>query len=257
MVDITFNNFSLEVGSSTLLSNINLTLGGNEFVALIGPNGAGKSTLIRSALTLHHPTSGTVTINGVDASMMSPIERARAISYLPQSSPLAWPVKVADVVTLGRFAYGASLASLEGDNKCAVEKALKACGLTAFANREIETLSGGEQARVHFARALVADTPCLFADEPIAGLDPYHQFKILKLIKDYVTTGGSALVVLHDIALASRFADRIIWMKDGMVTADGSPNETVTPERLEMVYSVSALVDASGEYPKVTMQNPL
>ena len=257
MVDITFNNFSLEVGSSTLLSNINLTLGGNEFVALIGPNGAGKSTLIRSALTLHHPTSGTVTINGVDASMMSPIERARAISYLPQSSPLAWPVKVVDVVALGRFAYGASLASLEGDNKCAVEKALKACGLTAFTNKEIETLSGGEQARVHFARALVADTPCLFADEPIAGLDPYHQFKILKLIKDYVTTGGSALVVLHDIALASRFADRIIWMKDGMVTADGSPNETVTPERLEMVYSVSALVDASGEYPKVTMQNPL
>ncbi|MCR9194618.1 MAG: ABC transporter ATP-binding protein, partial [Hyphomonas sp.] len=202
-----------------------------------------KTSLIRGALGFQALASGSAFIGEQDTSKISPIERARKIAYLPQIRPLAWPNQVHDVVSLGRFSHGATLGKLTGSDAAAVDRAIVACDLTHLARRTTGSLSGGELARVHCARAFASEAPLLIADEPTAALDPRHQFRILDLIRSYVSEGGGALLVLHDIELAARYATRLIWMKDGQIIADGPPADTLTPQRLSDVYRVSARIE--------------
>lgn len=243
MTELIAEQLGLQVKSAVLLKAASFSLSPGEFAVLLGPNGAGKTSLIRSALGLVKPTSGQATLAGKDTTRLSPIERARGLAYLPQIRQLAWPNIVRDVVALGRFSHGAALGRLQGADAAAVDHAIQACDLERLADRQADTLSGGELARMHCARAFASEAPLLVADEPIAALDPRHQFRILDLIADYVARGGGALVVLHDIALAARYASRLIWMKDGEIVADGAPELTLTSERLETVYGVRATVD--------------
>ena len=210
---------------------------------LLGPNGAGKTSLLQASLGLQAMSSGAATIDGVDAAKMSAAERARRISYLPQSRPLAWPNIVQDVIALGRYAHGASPGRLGASDADAVSRALDACDLNGIAKRRTDSLSGGELARVHCARAFAAETTLLIADEPVAALDPRHQFRIMELVRSFVAKGGGALIVLHDIPLAARFADRMIWMKEGQIIADGPTEETLSTERLADLFRVDASVD--------------
>lgn len=235
-------NLSVDVAGEQLLHAATLSLTGGELVALVGPNGAGKTTLLRGALGLVPASAGISQIDGEQTGTLSATARARAISYLPQTRPLAWPNRVRDVVALGRFAYGATPHRLGAEDARAVDKALQDCALTTLADRATDTLSGGELARVHCARAFASETPLLVADEPVAALDPLHQFQIMALIRAYVDQGGGALVVLHDLALAARFADRLIWMKDGRLVADGPPASTLTEARMAEVFGVQARV---------------
>jgi len=96
---------------------------------------------------------------------------------------------------------------------------------------------------VHTARAIATQAPLLIADEPTAALDPRHQLIVMELVKSYVVNGGGALVVLHDVALAARFATELIWMKEGQVVATGSPQSTLTVEQMAEVYEVRASVN--------------
>jgi iron complex transport system ATP-binding protein len=242
MAEIKLNNVCVEAGGARLLHNASANFRSGELIALIGPNGAGKSTLLKCALALMAPSAGTVTLNGKAIAELSPIERARLVSYLPQSRPLAWPVRVRDVVALGRYAYGASTTKLTGEDAAAVTEAMDDCDLDPLAERRTDTLSGGELARVHCARAFAANAPLLIADEPVASLDPSHQFQIMALIRAYVDNGGGAVVVLHDIALAARFADRLIWMKDGEINANGAPEKTLTAAQMKKIFAVDAVV---------------
>ncbi len=253
MTDLIATNLSLKAKDAALVEAASFRLAPGEFVALLGPNGAGKTSLLRASLGLERPSGGGATLGGEDVGTLSPIVRARRIAYLPQTRPLAWPNSVRDVVALGRFSHGAALGRLGDADAEAVERAIVACDLSHLAHRRADTLSGGELARMHCARAFAAEAPLLIADEPIAALDPRHQFRILDLIKEFVTRGGGALVVLHDIELAARYASRLIWMKDGRIVADGSPTETLNAERLEDVYNIRGSVDAL----RVTMAGPL
>lgn len=242
MDNIRLDNVSLTVDGAPLLSSVTMTLEKNELVALVGPNGAGKTSLLQCALGIRKPTSGIAMISNSNASEISPIERAKKVSYLPQSRPLAWPIRVKDIVALGRYAYGAPLTDLKGEDAISVSQALKDCALEHLAERNADTLSGGELARVHCARAFAAQAPFLIADEPIASLDPKHQISTLLLIRNYVDKGAGAMIVLHDISHAARFCDRIVWMKDGKIIADGTPQATITAKRLEEVFEVEASV---------------
>lgn len=242
MTELVAENLSLDVKGATLLDTASFNLTKGEFVVLLGPNGAGKTSLIKTSLGLERPSAGAATLNGEDTSTLDPIERARNIAYLPQIRPMAWPNIVRDVVALGRFSHGAVLGSLKGEDADAVEASMKACDIDHLAHRRVDTLSGGELARVHCARAFATRAPLLVADEPTVALDPRHQFRILDLISKFVSDGGGALVVLHDLQMAARYASRLIWMKDGQVIADGPPSETLTTERLERVYGVRARI---------------
>ncbi len=247
MTDLVARNISVRAGESSLLQDASLSLGPGELVAILGPNGAGKTTLLRALLGLQKIAAGSVTIGNTGIADLLPAQRARRVSYLPQRRPLAWPNSVQDVVALGRFAHGAALGRLGPVDRDAVDAALKACDLETLSDRYIDSLSGGELARVHFARALAAHAPLLIADEPVAELDPRHQFGIAELIRDYVHDGGGALVVLHEVELAARIADRLIWMKQGRIVADGSPQETLTEGRMDEIYGVRARIDDEAD----------
>ena len=243
MTELAVSDMTLMAKTIALVEAASFRLAPGELVVLLGPNGAGKTSLLRGALGLQKPASGVAALDGVNTSALSAMQRARNLAYLPQIRPLAWPNRVRDVVALGRFSHGAALGRLKGADADAVERAIIACDLVRFAARRTDTLSGGELARVHCARAFAAEAPLFIADEPTAALDPRHQFRIMDLIRDYVGRGGGALVVLHDIHLAARYATRLIWMKGKRILADGSFAETVTADRLETVYGVKARVN--------------
>lgn len=242
MAELLTKDLSVKAGATTLVNGANLRLVPGELVALLGPNGAGKTSLLKAALGLEKRSAGVARLDGSDSAKLSPIERARRVAYLPQQRPLAWPNTVRDVVALGRYAYGAAPGRLSPEDAAAVDQAIKRCDLTELTDRQTDTLSGGELARVHCARAFAADAPLLVADEPVAALDPRHQFRIMDIVREYVDRGCGALVVLHDISLAARYATRIVWMKDSCIVADGAPEDTLTPERLADIYGVRATV---------------
>ena len=242
MTDLTVQNLTVKAGRTTLVEGAGFALVPGELICLLGPNGAGKTSLLRASLGLEKRDAGTATLNGDDCARLSPMERARRVAYLPQQRPLAWPNAVRDVVALGRYAYGAAPGRLSQPDADAVDRAMETCDLAALAHRSADTLSGGELARVHCARAFAAEAPLLVADEPVAALDPRHQFRIMDIIQSYVARGGGALVVLHDISLAARYASRLIRRKDGCIVADGPPTETLTAERLAEIYGVRARV---------------
>ena len=214
---------------------------------LLGPNGAGKTTLLRTALGFVKPNHGHVTLGGDDVQKLSSIQRAKRVAYLPQIRLLAWPNIVRDVVALGRYSHGANLGLLGSMDAKAVDNAIANCAIAHLAQRKTDSLSGGELARVHCARAFAAQAPLLIADEPVTSLDLRHQYRVMNLIREYVhpvqgPTRG-ALVVLHDINLAARNADRLIWMKGGQVIADGTPEDTLSTDRLAEVYGVKARIN--------------
>ena len=225
-----------------LLHDATLTLARGELVALLGPNGAGKTTLLRTALGLLPASSGSVTLDSRPLATLSAAERARAVAYLPQAREIAWPVAVRDVVALGRFAHGATLGRLSPPDAAAVERALADCELTEFADRRADTLSGGEAARMHLARALAGEAALVLADEPVAALDPLHAHRVLGVLREATWAGQGVLTVLHDLNLAASYADRLVWMADGRIVADGSVTNTLTAERVRAVYGVEAEV---------------
>ncbi|WP_017671598.1 ABC transporter ATP-binding protein [Blastomonas sp. AAP53] len=233
---------SLAVKRAPLIEGASLSLEPGELVVLLGPNGAGKSSLLRVALGLVRPDSGEALIGGQPAESLSSRDRARAVTYLPQVRDLAWPIRVRDVVALGRFAYGAAPERLGQTDAEAIVQAMAACDLIELADRATDTLSGGELARVHIARALASQAPLMLADEPVASLDPRHQHSVMRLIRGFVDRGGGALVVLHDLDLAALHADRLVWMADGRTVTSGTVADTMTPHWITAIYGVRATV---------------
>lgn len=255
MIALDASGLCYETGGAVLVRDADIRLAPGELVVLLGPNGAGKTTLLRLALGLLPPDAGSARIGGGEAARLGAAERARRVSYLPQARPLAWAAPVRDVVSLGRFAHGAALGRLAPRDAAAVDRAIHAADLAALAERATDTLSGGELARVHLARAIAAEAPLIVADEPVAALDPRHQHRVLQLLRTFVDGGGGALVVLHDLALAARYADRLVWMKDGRIHADGGP-DTLTTERIAAIYGVAARILPDGERSHVLIDGP-
>ena len=242
MTKLSLSNIGLSITSKVILESINLELNSGELVVLLGANGAGKSSVLRSALGLAQVSAGESLIDEQLVTTLSSANRAKKVAYLPQKRPLAWPIKVFDVVSLGRYAYGVNLGRLKNDDLESVELAITSCGLEQLRNRRVDTLSGGEAARVHVARAFAANAALLLADEPTAALDPKHQLDVMQLIRRYVDMGGGALVVGHEASLAARFADRLVWMRDGGIIADGTVKETMTAAMMAEIYGVSAQI---------------
>jgi len=243
MAELNARKITVTAKEVRLVHDASIDLASGELVVLLGPNGAGKTSLIRAMVGLETPTTGQVSICGDVMRLLNPLQRARRLSYLPQARPLAWPSKVRDVVALGRYSHGVTIGRLRGIDVKAVDRAIASCDLTELADRNTDTLSGGELARVHCARAFATEAPLLIADEPTAALDPRHQFRVMNLVRSFVDAGGGALVVLHDIQFATKFASRFVWMKAGRIVADGSPKETLTADRISSIYGVKAKVD--------------
>jgi iron complex transport system ATP-binding protein len=229
-----------------LLDRVSLTLEPGELVGLIGPNGAGKSTLLRAIIGGLPYSEGQVFLDGTPIGAYSTRARARAVAYLPQDRHIEWPLPSRDVVMLGRFPHTRGFAPPTSACLAAVERAMAAVDATALSDRDATVLSGGERTRVLLARALAVEAPLLLADEPITGLDPYHQLHVMEILRDTAHRGTGVLAVLHDLTLAMRYMDRVVLLHEGQVIANGTPTEVLTEDNLERVYRITAIRGCAG-----------
>jgi iron complex transport system ATP-binding protein len=236
-------NISVTLGGKLIVDRASFSVSAGEVVGLIGPNGAGKSTLLRAILGLVERTGGEVKLDEADFFARSGSERARAVAFLPQDRRVEWRLPAGDVVMLGRYPHQSGFGGPSPEDRAAVDRALAAVDAATLSDRPVAVLSGGERTRVLLARALAVEAPLLLVDEPIAALDPYHQLHVMEILRERASAGGGVLAVIHDLALASRFMDRLILMDDGRIVAEGSPSEVLTPGRLAQVYRIDA---ASG-----------
>ena len=223
-------------GQKLLLSDINLSVPQGQFVALVGPNGAGKSTLLKLLSGLVYADSGEITLSGDNIARMKPAQISALLSYLPQRSEIYWNYRVSDILEIHSATDSLSLTSTHAVFS-AYDHA-KAFDIEQLIDRQFKTLSGGEQARVLLAACLISSPSILLADEPAAALDVSHQLKLLKIIKDRTSDGLTAIVVMHDLNLATRFADRIIVLKNGKIQIDGTSREVSLSPALDHHFDV-------------------
>ncbi len=229
-----------------VLSAASLTLRQGEITAIIGPNGAGKSTLLACLAGLRAPDSGAVTLGAVSLLRMAAQERGQRIGFLPQIAELNWDIDVATLVSLGRLPHQGSWGTSAAD-EAAISSALAATDTAQFASRVVRTLSGGERARALLARVLAGEPEFLLADEPLANLDPRHQFESLALMRRVATRGAGVVLVLHDLAHAMRVADRVVMLDRGQIVADGAPDAVLTPQHIAAVYGVASHAVTLGD----------
>ena len=237
---------SFSLGGRPILKNVLLSLEKGRLVVLIGPNGAGKTTLLRAMAGLVAAT-GEVMVEGTSLSGLSRQKRAQKIAYLPQGHQVHWPLSVQDVVALGRFPHGlADPESPPPEHAAIIASAMARTGTTDLAARNVQSLSGGERARVMLARVLAVDAPILLADEPTASLDPHHQLAVMHDLQAEARRGTLVIAVTHDIGLAARLADEVILIADGRLAAIGPPAEVFTPARLAEIYRIRAVHQEIG-----------
>jgi iron complex transport system ATP-binding protein len=232
-----------------LLDDVDLAVAGGEFVVLGGPNGAGKSTLLRVLAGELPPASGAVWFGGRPLVSQSPLEIARHRAVLTQHPATAFPFLGRAVVALGRSPWCGGVGGGGGsrDDTAAVDLSMRETGTTQLGRRLITTLSGGEAQRLHLARALAqlhgaTDPRVLLLDEPTSSLDLGHQHAVLRLAREYAKAGCAVVCVLHDLNLAAQYADRLVLLADGVVAADGSPEQILNPALLRRLFAIDALV---------------
>lgn len=207
---------------------------------ILGCNGAGKSTLIRALLGYLPVTAGRVLLDGREMATYPDAARAQQIAYLAQGHDVHWPLPVEQVVKLGRlphrYAWSPSLAA----DQQAIDRAMRQAGIEHLIGRTVDTLSGGERARVLLARALAGEPRILLADEPLAGLDPAYQLRILGLLYALARQGLAVAVVMHDLSLAARFCDHLVLLHEHEVLADGPPDQVLTDSHLRAAFGIEA-----------------
>ena len=239
MVGLSVHNVSIP----GRLHNVSLHAAAGQVLGLIGPNGSGKSSLLHAMSGLL-PLEGLVCCGEQDLLQMPPRERARRLGLLPQRSQSAWALQVRDVVRLGRLPW-------QDENPAAIDDAMRQAGVQDFANRPVDKLSGGEQARVWLARVLAGCPEVLLADEPVASLDLLYQQHIIQALQAYARRGNAVVLALHDLSLAARYCDQLVLLQQGSVVVSGNVHEVLQVDVLSRVYGVSVMVDLSSQPPVV------
>jgi iron complex transport system ATP-binding protein len=242
------NNLSVFYGDRQILYDIQLEVKSGEILMLLGPNGAGKSTLIRSISGVIPIRNGNIFADQKDVTSLSTMERARHISVVPQAVSVPPAFTVWETVLLGRTPYLNFLGQTSAKDEAIARQALEQVDVFHLVEKRMNEISGGEQQRVLLARTLAQDTPILLMDEPTTHLDISHQVDLLKLItKQAREKNLTVLIALHDLNLASMFADRIAIVQNGLLCVAGTPQETLTSEIINSVYSVPVHVVSHPE----------
>lgn len=219
------------------LTRTDLSIEAGSITCLVGPNGSGKTSLLH-ALARIGRAEGQVRIGGVELSHVAPPLRPRLLTYLPASRDLPWPLAARDLIALG------------GATETEIETSVERLELVSVADRRADRLSTGERSRVLIARAMSTCPRLLLLDEPTSNLDPLWQIRLMEMLREEI--GGSdraALVAMHDLDAAARYADRLIVMHCGRIAAEGSPADIL---RSAVIPTVFGIEQSGGDWRPVS-----
>jgi len=236
---------SLQV-RSLFYANKNFTLrlealefAGGRLTCIVGPNGAGKTTLLKCLAAILPVGRRSVFLDGRDLAAIPAADRARRMSYVPQEHVPTFSYTVRDFVLTGRAAHLPLFALPAARDEAAVEEALEFVGLLPFADRSYAQLSSGERRLVLIARALAQNAGVLLLDEPTTFLDPRHEVEVMDFIRRLTLERGiTVLVTLHNLEMAVKYSDALVFLKDGRVRAAGPPEEVLSEDLLRDVYDI-------------------
>jgi iron complex transport system ATP-binding protein len=230
--------------SRPLIRDLGFSVGEGDFIGLLGANGSGKSTILKLASGILKPLSGSLTLWGKDLSTESGRDRAKLISYLPQTLDISVPFTVRELVSMGLYPYDIPPAMT-------VDEALGMVGLEEKANVRLMDLSGGERRRTFIAMTIVQGAGLLLLDEPLANLDIKYQIELVKLLRNLRTRRNiSVVMALHDINMALQF-EKVLLVKEGGIIGFGKPEEVLTRDKLIQAFDVDVEVrqnDSKGMY---------
>nr|WP_300147897.1 ABC transporter ATP-binding protein [Propionicimonas sp.] len=227
----------------TVFENLDLAVEEGTITTLIGANGCGKSTLLKAFGRLLAPSRGTVRLAGTPIGDLSARAVARRLAVLPQRPLTPAATSVRDLVMRGRHPHQSLLRPWTREDAVAAEAAMAATGIAEVADRDVNSLSGGQLQRAWIALVLAQQTPTILLDEPTTFLDLAHQLEVLRLVRSINRERGSTIVmVLHDLSLAARYSDRLVVVHEGRVLADGSPWDVLTPDVLATAFGLHATV---------------
>lgn len=255
MIDI--RNLSYQAGKKKIINEVSTQFAPGLFHVIVGPNGSGKSTFLKLFSGTLTPHAGQVLYNDADISRTDSLVLARQRAVMSQHTDLHFPLPVREVVMMGRYPYFTFHPT--ADDKSICEEVMQQMQISSFSDRDYLTLSGGEQQRVQFARVLAQvgrisnnEQKFLFLDEAVSNLDIKYQHLLLDTAKALCRQQVTVICILHDLNLTIRYADRVIFMKEGMIAAEvNSPGE-LTPALIHRVFDVHAdVIRPDGKRPMI------
>jgi iron complex transport system ATP-binding protein len=234
---------TLAYGAVDVLKGLSLPIARGKITVLAGPNGCGKSTLLRAIRRLHRPESGQILLDGLDIARLNDRGLARQIGLLAQSPSAPEDMTVEELVRLGRYPHQSMLQPWSPKDAEALEAAMAGTGVAHLRTRRLGSLSGGQLQRVWIAMVLAQETEIICLDEPVNHLDMAHQLDCLDLVQQLNSEyGRTVILVLHDLNLASRYADQLVFVKDGTIAASGAPEELMTKALIAEVFGVETMI---------------
>jgi len=256
---IRVREFSFALDGKPILREVSFDVARGQYVAIIGPNGAGKTTLLKCLDRILVGGSGQIEIMGRPLERYGQKELARRISYVPQADGRVLPFTVAEFVALGRFPHLSPFAALGRDDRRAINAAIEQTGMSDFAARRLDTLSGGERQKAFIAAALAQGAEILLLDEPTTFLDYRCQAEVRGLLREANRASGVTIVaVTHDVNAAALEADAAIALREGRVVFCGPPRELMQPEPLQRIYATPLLLVAhpAADVPVIVPEAP-
>jgi iron complex transport system ATP-binding protein len=236
-------NLSCGYGKEEIIKNVSLNIQQGEFIGIIGPNGSGKTTLFRAICGIIKPSKGNVLYKNKNLLNITSREIAREVSVIPQLLETPFSFSVEEFIMMGRFPHSGRFFTQKQKDWAVLENVINMTDISALRNRKISELSGGERQRVIVAQGFMQEPILMLLDEPTAHLDITHQIQIMDLLKRFNKKNNlTIIIVLHDLNLAGSYCDRLILLNHGEIFKEGTPQEVLTYQNIEHVYSTTVIV---------------
>ena len=234
---IEVKNINYFIGEKQILKNTCFNFKKGKFYGILGPNGSGKTTFLDVLSGYKKASESEIYIDSKELNQYTNQELAKKIAIVPQKFDIVFPFSVSDILEMGRFPYKTRFKGLKVKDYKIIDDVVEEIGLEEFLEKEITQLSGGEEQRVIFGKALIQTTPILFLDESTSNLDPYYSHTLLDIVKKRVVEKNITVIgVFHDFNLATHYCDEMLVFEDGKIVESGFTEEVLTSKKLEEVF---------------------
>jgi iron complex transport system ATP-binding protein len=233
------NDLQFSYADTVTIKDITLNVQKGEFIGIIGPNGCGKSTVLKNIYRALAPDAGSITLDGENIFRMRHRETALKLAVVGQENEVPFDFLVEEIVAMGRSPHKKLFDPDTAEDTRIVRHALEHLGMTDMAKRNYRNISGGEKQRTLIARVIAQESDFLILDEPTNHLDVSYQLQIFDFVKRRsAEVGVTVFAAIHDLNMAALYCDRLYVMKEGRIVFSGTPEETLTPERIFSIYGV-------------------